>query len=167
MYMRAKANNGRVELLVSDGTDTGTHIVPFAGADFSAGDPVTEKYLTMPLTVVGNKLFFWNTYINSTGHALYVIDLTSLAVNGGTEDRSILTVFPNPARNEMHITAPAGTRLYKVELQGIDGRMVASIPVNGSVTATIRLDEYACDAFMILKAYTSDGIVTQKIEYRH
>jgi len=167
MYMKAKGFNGRIEIVVSDGTDTGTHILPFAGEDFStSSDFVINNNLTYPLTVVGSKLFFWNTYTNASGHALYAIDLAPTATTYSNHPPDFIRLYPNPFSNILNITVPSGQRISKVDILGIDGRLIKSVAVNGSNNTSVSIEDCS-NTLIIVKAYTDEGIITSKVQCRN
>ncbi len=159
MYMKANAANGRVEIIVSDGTDTGTHVAAHAGADFSTTSSlITGNYLLMPLTIAGSKLFFWNTYTNAAGHSVYKIALPTLTIDNPSRCDVTASVFPNPARDVLHISTPAGTLIYRTELINMDGRTLISLPVENVNNVAIKLTDDSSAPLMILRVYTNNGV---------
>jgi ELWxxDGT repeat protein len=136
MYMRVLDYNGRVELCATDGTDTGTHIAAYPGADFTTGSSfVIQNDLTAPVTVVGTKLFFWNTYETALGHSLYVVDIAATGIDKVVTDENEAIVYPNPATNEVTIRARANVNILKVELYSSDGRLLKTVTgTNSNIT---------------------------------
>jgi ELWxxDGT repeat protein len=167
IYMKATTTSGRVEIIESDGTDTGTHLLPHPGSDFSTTSSfVTGNYLTMPLTVVGTKLFFWNTYKTSLGHSLYVIGQAGLSASQINSIAASVTIFPNPSRDAITITSPVGTHIFKIELLSLEGRLIRSVEVDNLSQVIVHLDENTCGSAGIVRVYTDAGISVQVLTRR-
>lgn len=160
MYMRVKDFNGRVDIAYSDGTDTGTHIAACPDADFTTGSNfVIQNDLSAPMTVVGNKLFFWNTYQGSLGHSLYVIDMTPVAVANVPAANQEINVYPNPATDKVTIEA-AGNEINKVELYNVTGQLLSSTAVNNAWKVSLSLPEYK--GIVLARVYTNQGLIAAR-----
>jgi ELWxxDGT repeat protein len=166
MYMRVKDFSGRVEICSSNGTETGTHEVVYPTADFETSSSfVYYNYLCMPLTVVGTKLFFWNTYLDALGHSLYVIDLQDESVKAIHAIKEI-NIYPNPALDIFNIVATSDIKINRVEVLNISGQLVATQPVNGQNKMTIDMKTDA-NGLYIVKTYTNEGIFNNQLVVRH
>lgn len=125
LYFKALNFNGRVDVLSTDGTDTGTHVCSYPGADYSTTSTfVYNNYLTFPLTPVLDKLFYWNTYHTAVGHSLFVFGQHSLSVPFFEASRLGLTIYPNPANDIVQIAVAEGSLIKELSLFTLCGQQI-------------------------------------------
>ncbi len=166
LVMRVRDNNGRVDLCVSDGTAAGTKEVAYPASDHTTGSSfVYTNYLRSPMTIVGTKLFFWNTYETIEGHSLYTLDLSDAAIPGLYSDVSV-NIYPNPAKDLCSIELPEQQKIIKVELLGIDGRTLKTVTGNGTNAIQLSVFGYS-SSVLVAKIYTSVGVFDRKLVVMH
>ena len=162
MYMRVKDFSGRVEIVSSDGTDTGIQIVACPTADFTTGSSfVIQNDLMAPITMVGTKLFFWNTYETALGHSLYKIDLLDESVNNITTDNEV-KIYPNPTEEAVTIETAVNDKINRLEVYDLTGKLLSAITVSKQNMVSLQLPGNRA-TMMLVKVYTANGVYIKKI----
>ncbi|MCG9909779.1 MAG: T9SS type A sorting domain-containing protein [Flavobacteriales bacterium] len=72
------------------------------------------------------------------------------------------SVYPNPAKEDVYITDPAGAELYSIELSDFSGKVFLKKEFSPSEQYHFRMEDFTPGIY-ILRLQTSQGTITQKL----
>ncbi len=123
MYFKVLDSNKLQNIWVTDGTYQNTNPILMPNADkpnYSIIDLYTQT--RRPLTSLGNSIFFWTTYFNTIGLALYRIGPPPASVpTTSINNKAYITVYPNPASSYISIN---GRDVLKAHIYDLTGKLL-------------------------------------------
>jgi hypothetical protein len=143
----------------ADGTATAqdncTDPITITSQEPAPGSLVPDGVYTVTLTAEDAQ--------GNVGSCSFELTVESVLGTGNPLSSKIeISLYPNPATNEVHIANPAAIQLERAVLYDLTGRLVKTVSGSQLLSASIDISELASATYMVM-LYTENGVSTHQL----